>query len=70
VSVDSGARRGDRRAEFERTALPVASALYRTAMLFTRRPEDAGDAVQDTMLRDYRTFHSFQRGTNVKAVKV
>ena len=65
--LDSGAPRGDRRAEFEATALPVASALYRTAMRFTRRPEDASDAVQETMLRAYRTFHSFQPGTNVKA---
>lgn len=64
---DRGAPRGNRRAEFEETALPVASALYRAAMRFTRRPEDASDVVQETMLRAYRTFHSFQPGTNAKA---
>ncbi len=55
------------RAEFEETALPVAPALYRTARRLTRRPEDAGDAVQETMLRAYRTFERFQPGTNARA---
>ncbi len=55
------------RAEFEETALPVAPALYRTARRLTRRTEDASDAVQETMLRAYRTFHGFQPGTNARA---
>lgn len=55
------------RAEFEETALPIVPALFRTARRLTRRPEDAGDAVQETMLRAYRTFHGFQAGTNARA---
>ncbi len=55
------------RSEFEEAALPVAPALYRTARRLTRRPEDASDAVQETMLRAYRTFPGFQPGTNARA---
>jgi len=55
------------RSEFEEAALPVAPALYRTARRLTRRTEDASDAVQETMLRAYRTFHGFQPGTNIRA---
>lgn len=61
----SGGR--DRRAEFERIALPVAPALYRTARRLVPRGEDASDLVQEAFLRAYRTFGSFQEGTNAKA---
>jgi RNA polymerase sigma-70 factor, ECF subfamily len=57
----------DRRANFERIALPVAPALYRTACRLSRRPDDARDVVQETFLRAYRTFANFEPGTNVKA---
>ncbi len=56
-----------RRAEFERVALPLTPALYRTARRLTHRPEDASDLVQETFLRAYRTFDSFREGTNAKA---
>jgi RNA polymerase sigma-70 factor (ECF subfamily) len=57
----------DRRADFERIALPVAPSLYRTARRLVPRFEDASDLVQETFLRAYRTFDSFQEGTNAKA---
>lgn len=57
----------DRRADFERIALPVAPALYRTARRLTQRSEDASDVVQETFLRAYRTFDNFREGTNEKA---
>lgn len=57
----------DRRAAFERVALPVSGALYRTAARLSRSPDDARDLVQETFLRAYRTFDSFQDGTNAKA---
>jgi RNA polymerase sigma-70 factor (ECF subfamily) len=69
VSQSSPLRSGvrDRRAEFERIALPVAPALYRTARRLVPHSEDASDLVQETLLRAYRTFDSFQDETNAKA---
>jgi len=54
-------------ARFEAAALPFIGALYNKALHLTRRPEDAGDMVQETYLRAYRTFSSFKEGTNCKA---
>jgi RNA polymerase sigma-70 factor, ECF subfamily len=54
-------------ARFEAAALPFMDALYYQALRLTRRPEDAGDIVQETYLRAYRTFSSFKEGTNCKA---
>jgi RNA polymerase sigma-70 factor (ECF subfamily) len=57
----------ERRAAFERVALPFVPALYRTARRVSLRIDDAGDLVQETLLRAYRTFDSFRTGTNAKA---
>lgn len=57
---------GDR-ASFEALAMPLAPALYASALRMTRRPEDAADCVQETFLRAYRTFSSFTPGTNARA---
>jgi len=53
--------------DFEREALPHLSALYGAALRLTRREDEAADLVQETMLRAYRFFHTFQAGTNCKA---
>jgi RNA polymerase sigma-70 factor (ECF subfamily) len=55
-----------RRAEFESTALPFLDGLYRTALRLTRSADDAGDLVQETCLRAYRTFENFTPGTNCR----
>ena len=54
-------------ARFERAALPFMGVLYHKALVLTRRPEDAGDLVQETFLRAFRNFSSFTEGTNCKA---
>ena len=54
-------------ARFESAALPFMDALYHKALVLTRRPEDAGDLVQETFLRALRNFSSFAEGTNCKA---
>ena len=54
-------------ARFEAVALPFMNALYNKALHLTRSPEDAGDLVQETFLRAYRTFANFAEGTNCKA---
>ncbi len=62
----TNASRRDQRREFERVALPVAPALFRTARRLSG-PDDAGDLVQETYLRAYRTFGGFEPGTSAKA---
>src|SRR5438046_9564566 len=59
-------KRGERR-EFEELALPHLDSLYGTALRLTHNEKDAEDLVQDALLRAFRFFHRFERGTNVKA---
>ncbi len=59
--------RRNRRSEFEGTALPHLDALYGAAYRLTRNPRDAEDLVQDTILRAYRFWDTFQRDSNCKA---
>ena len=42
-------------------------ALYTAALRMTRNPADAEDLVQETYLKAYRGFGSFELGTNLKA---
>ncbi|HEX7900333.1 MAG TPA: sigma-70 family RNA polymerase sigma factor [Planctomycetota bacterium] len=57
----------DVRAEFEAQALPLADALYRTAVRMTGAPASAEDLVQDAYLKAFRAFGRFEKGTNFKA---
>ena len=57
----------DPSARFAAAALPWMNALHHKALVLTRRPEEAGDLVQETFLRAYRSFASFAEGTNCKA---
>jgi len=56
-----------RRARFERDALPFLDQLYAAAMRMTRNPSDAEDLVQETYVKAFAAFHQFQEGTNLKA---
>ena len=55
------------RQRFQADALPLLDSLYGAALRMTRNPADAEDLVQETMLRAYRSFRSFEPGTNLKA---
>jgi RNA polymerase sigma-70 factor (ECF subfamily) len=55
------------RREFEAEALPHLDVLYANALRLTRAPADAEDLVQESLLRAYRFFERFERGTNMKA---
>ena len=57
----------ERRARFEREALPLMEMLYAGAMKLARNPHDAENLVQDTYVRAFERFHLFQAGTNLKA---
>ena len=43
------------------------SSLYSAALRMTRNPSDAEDLVQETYLKAYRAFGTFQEGTNLKS---
>lgn len=55
------------RTRFETVALPLLAVVYRAALRFTGRAEDARDITQETFLRAFRTFDHFQPGSNCKA---
>jgi len=54
-------------ANFEKDAMQYAPQLYSAALRMTRNPADAEDVVQETFLKAYRGYHTFQEGTNLKA---
>ena len=55
------------RADFENDAMPLAPQLYAAAVRLTRNPSNAEDLVQETFLKAYRAYDSFEAGTNLKA---
>lgn len=57
---------GDAHAEFSALALTVIDDVYRFARSLTRDEADAEDVVQDTYLRAFRSWHTFQPGTDVR----
>jgi RNA polymerase sigma-70 factor (ECF subfamily) len=56
-----------KRADFERQALAHLDALFGAAYRLTRNARDAEDLVQDSLLRAYRFWDSFQQDSNCKA---
>jgi RNA polymerase sigma-70 factor (ECF subfamily) len=66
MSATAGGEAAARR-EFEQTALPLINNLYGAAMRLTRDPAEAEDLVQDSMVRAFRFWSTFQQGTNIKA---
>jgi RNA polymerase sigma-70 factor, ECF subfamily len=54
-------------AVFSDLAMEYMPALYTAALRMTRNPADAEDLVQETYLKAYRGFGSFELGTNLKA---
>jgi RNA polymerase sigma-70 factor, ECF subfamily len=52
---------------FAEQAMGYMSSLYSAALRMTRNPADAEDLVQETYLKAYRAFGTFQEGTNLKS---
>ena len=51
---------------FARDALPWMEDVYRFALSLTRDPADAQDIVQETYLRAYRSWHTFEPGSDCR----
>src|ERR1700740_210480 len=54
-------------AGFEELAMPVMDSAYNLARWLARNDDDAEDLVQETYLKAFRNFRSFQPGTNFRA---
>jgi len=52
---------------FADDAMQFAPQLYSAALRMTRNAADAEDIVQETYLRAYRSYESFEKGTNLRA---
>ena len=53
--------------DFEEEILPHLDAMYNFALRLTTDPNDAEDLVQDSIVKAYRFFSSYEKGTNAKA---
>lgn len=53
--------------DFEETAIPYMDAVYTYGLHLTNDKEAAADLLQETYLKAFRFFYSFQKGTNCKA---
>src|SRR6476661_4739875 len=61
------ATRGPRDAEFSAIALPLLPRVTRIARAMARSRPDGDDVVQETFLRAYRYWHTFDPGTDCLA---
>ena len=55
------------REDFANDAMSHAPQLFSTAMRMTRNRADAEDLVQETFVKAWRAFDSYQQGTNLRA---
>ena len=57
----------DRVREFEELALPYTKLLFGAALNKTKNYTDAEDLVQETFAKAFRSWHQFEKGTNLRA---
>jgi RNA polymerase sigma-70 factor, ECF subfamily len=65
--VVAGSGGADARQRFEVLVGDHLNGLYNTALRLTRNRAAAEDLVQEAMLKAWRSFHTFQEGTNIRA---
>lgn len=63
----AAALKAEKDAQFEKEFMPLISSLYNFAYRLTLDEDDANDLVQETYLKAYRFFDSYEQGTNAKA---
>jgi RNA polymerase sigma-70 factor (ECF subfamily) len=65
-SGDARHARRERDGRFEREALPWLDDVHRFALSMTRDAADADDVVQETFLRAYQSWHTFEPGSDCR----
>jgi RNA polymerase sigma-70 factor, ECF subfamily len=65
--LGSSSSRNDTSSPFEQLALPLLDSAYNFAYWLAQNRENAEDLVQETYLKAFRGFASFQPGTNFRA---
>lgn len=65
--MSAGEQTGTTAHKVEAHLAPILGPAYGTALHLTRNREDAEDLVQEAAVRAFRSFHTFQEGTNFKA---
>lgn len=65
-SASAAAIESNRDAEFSAIALPLLPTIARIARALTRDASDADDVVQETYLRAYRYWHTFDKSTDCR----
>ncbi|MFL5728643.1 MAG: sigma-70 family RNA polymerase sigma factor [Cytophagaceae bacterium] len=60
-------RKAESDAQFEKEFMPLIGSLYNFAYRLTLDEDDANDLVQETYMKAYRFFDSYEPGTNAKA---
>jgi len=53
--------------QFTSDVMQYAPQLFSTALRMTRNRSDAEDLVQETYVKGWRSFHTFEEGTNLRA---
>jgi RNA polymerase sigma-70 factor, ECF subfamily len=53
--------------DFEKEMLPHEKILYNYALKMTGSPDNAKDLVQETFMKAFRFYNSFEKGTNSRA---
>ena len=65
-TVAPSAKPSENDLRFEAEALPWIDDVYRFALSLTRDASDADDVVQETYLRAYRSWHTFEPGSDAR----
>jgi RNA polymerase sigma-70 factor (ECF subfamily) len=67
LAIDNRQKTDQSLSEFETEAVPHLNDIFRAAVRLLLDQSRASDAVQETYLLAWKTFHRYQRGTNCRA---
>ncbi|WMJ75438.1 sigma-70 family RNA polymerase sigma factor [Cytophagaceae bacterium ABcell3] len=66
-NINKEINKAQKDSQFEKEFMPLIDSLYNFAYRLTLDEDDANDLVQETYMKAYRFFGSYEQGTNAKA---